>query len=188
MNHNDSGFTLIELLVTVSISAILLGIAVPSFQTFVLDNRSSAQITSLLSTLYLARSEAIKRDEWVVVCKKNADSDNCVTSGDWTQGWIVFVDTNRNAFVDAGEEILRVRGSLADTSQSFSASANVADYIAFDPIGLSRLVNGAPQSGKMMLCDRRGLIATTPVIVQNANGTSHVIKASEDASITSCIL
>lgn len=186
MNQKIRGFTIIELLITLSISTILLGIALPSMQTFILDNRSSVQISSMLSTLRFTRSEAIKRDAWVVMCKKNVSSTNCVTSGNWSQGWIVFIDVNRNASVDAGDEILRVRASQEDANQSFTGTTNVADYIAYDSTGMTRMINGASQSGKLVLCDKRGLESSTPVIILNASGAANAIKAGEDASITSC--
>lgn len=187
MHPHNTGFTIIELLVTISIGAILLGIAMPGMQTFVLNNRSSVHTESMVSSLRLARSEAIKRNAWVVMCKKNAGSTNCVTSGDWTQGWIVFVDNNRNASVNAGtDEILRVRASLEDTSQSFSGTTDVANYIAFDSAGMSRLISGASQSGSLVLCDSRGFEASTRAIIHSANGETYAIKASDDAAITNC--
>lgn len=185
MNHH-TGFSVTELLVTVSISAILLSIAVPGIQTFILDNRASMQINSMLTSLYISRSEAIKRDAWVVMCKKNESSSNCVTSGDWTQGWIIFIDNNRNASVNDGDEVLRVHESLEGSGVSFSGTADVANYIAFDSIGMSRLTNGNAQSGRIVLCDSRGFGSNTSVIIQNANGSANAIKAGQDASITSC--
>ena len=41
----EQGFTLIELMVTISVLAILLGLAVPSYRTFVTSNRLTAQAT-----------------------------------------------------------------------------------------------------------------------------------------------
>ncbi len=41
------GFTLIELLVTIVVGAVLAAIAIPAFQTFVMNDRDSAQINSL---------------------------------------------------------------------------------------------------------------------------------------------
>ena len=58
---NQHGFTLIELLVGISILAILLSLAVPSFTEFLKNNRVSAQTNELLSLVNLAKSEAIRR-------------------------------------------------------------------------------------------------------------------------------
>jgi type IV fimbrial biogenesis protein FimT len=82
------GFTLIELMVTISIMAILLMIAVPSFQNATLGSKLSSFANSLVSSAHLARSEAIKRNATVALCA-SSDGASCATSGGWEQGWIV---------------------------------------------------------------------------------------------------
>ena len=80
------GFTIIELMVTLLVGAILLSIAVPSFRNFVQDSRLTTESNSLVYSLNLARSEAVKRDGGVKVC---ASSDGSSCGGTWAQGWIV---------------------------------------------------------------------------------------------------
>ena len=84
----QSGFTLIELMVTISIMAILLMIAVPSFQNATLGSKLSSFANNLVSSAHLARSEAIKRNADVTLCVSNSDGTDC-GSGGWEQGWIV---------------------------------------------------------------------------------------------------
>src|SRR5690554_7951075 len=55
------GFTLIELLVTIAVMAIIATIAVPGFQSMMARNQLASSYNEILSGLYLARSEAIKR-------------------------------------------------------------------------------------------------------------------------------
>lgn len=74
------GFTLIELLVTISISVILMSVAVPSFSSFVLGQRVKATSYDVSSALILARSEAIKRNSDVVISP---------LTGGWQKGWSV---------------------------------------------------------------------------------------------------
>jgi len=82
------GFTLIELMVTISIMAILLMIAVPSFQNATLGSKLSSFANNLVSSAHLARSEAIKRNATVALCA-SSNGASCATSGGWGQGWIV---------------------------------------------------------------------------------------------------
>ena len=86
----NAGFTLLELVVTMAVAAILTAISVPAFRTFLLNDRSMSQATSLLLSLNLARSEAIKQDlsGGVTVCP-SSDAATCNGSANWAQGWIV---------------------------------------------------------------------------------------------------
>lgn len=138
--NRQRGFTLIELIITVAIAAILLAIGVPSFQEMMRNNRVAAHTNDLLSSLNLVRSEAIKRGVRVSLCK-SSDGLSCATTGDWTQGWIVFVDTDNDATVDAGENILRVHGALTG-GDTLVGSTDVSNYISYSPDGVARLIAG----------------------------------------------
>ena len=114
---SNAGFTLIELIVTVAIAAIVLTLGVPSFQEIINNNRLTAGANELVGALHLARSEAVKRNVRVTLCK-SADGAVCTTSGGYQQGWIVFVDPNSNGTVDAGEPVIRSYSCLLYTSPS----------------------------------------------------------------------
>ncbi len=61
MKYNQ-GFTLIELMVAVSIAAVLLTLAAPSFYDFILTQRLKSISAQLTTDLQLARSEAASRN------------------------------------------------------------------------------------------------------------------------------
>ncbi|MGC9184249.1 MAG: GspH/FimT family pseudopilin [Thiomonas sp.] len=58
-----TGFTLIELLVTLTVAAVLLAVAIPSFQNLALSNRLTTTANAMVHALNLARSEAVKRNQ-----------------------------------------------------------------------------------------------------------------------------
>ena len=58
-----------------AVAGFLLTVAVPSFQTVVADQRSTASINELVEAMVLARSEAIKRGENVTVCASSTGAD-----------------------------------------------------------------------------------------------------------------
>lgn len=57
------GLTLMELIVTVAILAILVALAVPSFNAFLAKGRLSGAAEALAQDLQLARSEALRRND-----------------------------------------------------------------------------------------------------------------------------
>lgn len=104
------GFTAIELMVVVAILAILTALAAPSFTPLIERWRVMQAVDGLQSTLYFARSEAIKRGGNVVIRKEPTGTNGCnlaTANTDWDCGWYVFVDTNRNGTLNSGEEVLQ---------------------------------------------------------------------------------
>lgn len=147
---SQQGVTLIELLVAMSILTILLAVGVPSFSQFTANSRLEGYANTLFSHMSLARSEAVKRNTRVVVCK-SSDNSTCANSGDWSQGWIVFVDLDNDASVAIGEQIITTMSALA-AGYSFAGNANVSNYISYDGQGIPKLTSGGFQSGTLTLC------------------------------------
>lgn len=147
------GMTLIELMVGITITGLLLAIGVPSFQSTIASSRLTSVNNELVSTLALARSEAIRRGTRVTVCKSTSGT-SCITSGGWQQGWIVFVDTTRittDASVDAGETIVSSNTDFPNELTLVGETA-VANFISFAADGTTRSMIGAPQQGRLRVC------------------------------------
>lgn len=91
------GFTLVELMITIAVLAVILAIATPSFKTVINSNRLTAQTNGLVAALQMARSEALKRNSTVAVCR-SANGTSCAGAiGAWEQ-WII---------VDSDDEMIR---------------------------------------------------------------------------------
>jgi type IV fimbrial biogenesis protein FimT len=88
--HKHSGVTIVELLTVMTIAAILMAIAVPSYKFVTTSNRIAGEINGLLGDLQFARYEAIKEGLPVTICSTTASTDTvCAASATWTGGWIV---------------------------------------------------------------------------------------------------
>ncbi|MEH6686100.1 MAG: GspH/FimT family pseudopilin [Halopseudomonas sabulinigri] len=85
------GFTLIELMVTIAVLAVIISLAVPSFSSIIRDNRLFSLSQELRGTLQQARSEAVKRNEVVTVCRSNVGSTDCANGTAWEAGWLIKV-------------------------------------------------------------------------------------------------
>lgn len=145
------GFTLIELLVTIAIVAILASIAIPSFQTFIQQTRITTQANELITPLNYARSESIKRGRAVTVCK-STNTTTCATLGTWDQGWIIFVDNNKDGVVSAAvgttpaDTILRVHAALTGGA-TLVGGATLTNWIQYSPTGMAIGNGGATATG-----------------------------------------
>ena len=104
------GFTLSELLSALAITAILTGLAIPSFMELLQANHLTTQASRFVTAANLARSEAIKRNQPVILCLR--EQNGCGESNLWQSGWIVFVDENGNQKAES-EEIIRFFDPLA---------------------------------------------------------------------------
>lgn len=86
---SQKGFTLIELMVTLAVLAIVLGIAIPSFNSMLQDSRAASLGSELQGALQFARSEAVKRRQAVLLCRGNAGGSSCENGTNWVGGWLV---------------------------------------------------------------------------------------------------
>jgi len=90
----SKGFTLIELMIVIAIAAILMTLAVPSMSLMINNSKVTSATNEFIGSLNLARSEALKRSNFVTVCKSNAAYTACDPSVEtFTEnGWLVFTD------------------------------------------------------------------------------------------------
>ena len=164
------GFTLVELMITIAILAILLGLAVPSFRNLIVSNRITGHANELIASLQIARSEAIRNNARVVVCA-STDASTCTGGPAWLNGWIVFVDTDRNGNRNGAETVLRSGTIRAGTLVVNSAAIGNTGSIVFRSDGLAHLANGALLTARVGVCE--------PVAVTNPlQNVRHVSVAS----------
>ncbi|WP_269321146.1 GspH/FimT family pseudopilin [Guyparkeria halophila] len=167
--NKSTGFSLIELMVVVALAAILLGIGIPSFTNTIKDNRLTSQANTLLTSLTLARSEAIKRRKSVTVCPTTDQGDSCTDTTSWEIGWAVFVDSDGDG-TRGSEELVQLYPAL-EANNTLTGSRNA---IRFGDDGLASGFNGT-----WTLCDDRGAAKAKGIIVSNT-GRARVAQDSDN--------
>ena len=166
------GFTLVELLMTLAVVAVLVTFAVPSFHSMLDSGKLTTASNALLSSIQLARSEAIRRGGRVVLCK-SSDGLACAERGGWEQGWMVFHDANNDGERDRSEPVIQRMQPLA-ASLRLTGNSTVAKDVSFLSTG------GGFQAGTLTVCNPSA--GQARLIVLNAAGRPRIQKGSS----TSC--
>ena len=165
------------------ITAILMGVGIPSFMSAVQNSRQSSTYQSLIGGLFLARSEAVKRAATVTVCSR-ATSASCGDATQWNNGWLVFTELEGAGFefgrLDAGEIVLAIEEEIDQNQikvfakQRGSNSTSPQHYIRYTLIGGSNW-----RGGTLQVCDDRG---DKKALAMNVVITGDIRKARSDGS------
>ena len=197
-SHRQSGFTMIELMITLVVLAVVLGIGVPNLHSFIQNSRITTQSNNLIGALAVARSEAIKHNKPVVLCRSAdpaAATPACASggTGTWETGWLVFQDavdpttkTGNNTFATAeGDILLRIHETLPEGLTLRANNAALADYLAFAASGMTTLP--APAAGDpphhFKLCDSRGAAYGRAAVLETT-GRARISPQSTFASLS----
>lgn len=183
------GFTLIELMVVIVIAAILLTIAVPSFDNLIKRNNVDSLQSKLSSALSTARTEAASRNRIITICR-STDQANCVTDAaasnfPWSNGWIIFEDNDGDGVVEtaSGDILIDVyRNTGGYTIRS------TANRISFNSQGFS--TDGA--NTLMTICEpkkdlvyARGLFVNRSGLVMKTRDGTDADNVHDDPTSTS---
>jgi len=108
------GATAVELMIVASIVAVLAGLALPSFRDLLQRYRVGSAAEDLTQTLYVARTEAIKRGGQIALAAREPTAPcRIARSDEWQCGWHVFHDIDEDGRFDAAQDDTVLQGSIA---------------------------------------------------------------------------
>lgn len=127
------GFTLVELLTALGLLAVVMAFAVPSFTSMARRQRLETLKDNLIAAIQLARTEAIRLGEPVVL-RRVQPCPQASSNADWRCGWRMFADTNGNQTLDDDETLLQTAELPPDTVLIKAGAVNVG-AVAIDRYG-----------------------------------------------------
>lgn len=172
------GMTLLELMAVVAIIAITAAIGVPSFRDTIRDNRITTLSNELLTAISMARSSAIQQNTNVVICTSanpDADPPECADSTNWSEGWVVLADGDRDGAFESKLSDTRI------TYKNIIVQGNGGGRLEFNRTGLPVGFNNATFG----ICDERksdpSHLDDMRHVVISASGRAKVEKPSAGA-------
>jgi len=169
------GLTLIELLITVSIIALLLTVALPSYSSMSKDSKLINTMNSISAITLFARGEAIKRSNQIIVCRSSNNTSCSATGGNI----IVVSDTDNNSvFSVASDQLLKTITLIAPNSDiAIYFQEHNNSLIVFSALG------SPSNAGRIEVCDQRGTPKAKASML-NIGGQLRYLDSSERNQIT----
>jgi len=150
--------TLVELVITLTVIGVLLSIATPSFEDLIRSSRITMESNRIISDIKLARSEAMKRNVEVILCRSgnpNAAAPVCGgTEKIWTSGWLIFASGDANVtFEPATDTLLKVSQAVQGAGLDIKTNGAADTNLRFNT---DATTNEGGDTAQFALCDARG--------------------------------
>lgn len=169
------GYSLYELVMTLALAALVLALGLPSFGSLAADKRLRAETDALFHAVHRARKASIVRRRVVSLCP-SSDGLSCSQGYDWSAGWIVFANVDRDEppQVDTGEPVLQ-RHTVDERVQ---IAANRRGFTL-------RSTHLRATNGTLVVCDRSGR-AETRALVVSYTGRPRVARSDSRGDAYAC--
>lgn len=150
--RSNRGSLLVDWSTATSLAAAAAMFAVPGLKTFVHESQRCAVVNQLQRDMRLAATKANQLGQTVTLCASAAGSQRCAGHGNWSDGWIAFVDMNGDGAMQKDEAKLRLwKSENAQANIVVSASGGA---FSFRPYFARPYLGTEP--GHVVVCDREG--------------------------------
>lgn len=175
MHHQIRGYTIYEILISLTLIIVIVGISLPLLDKTAARNHQRVELNTLFRAIHLARKESILKRRVVSICP-TVDFRQCGSSDDWSFGWIMFENTDRDSppRVDAGENILK-RHQVAE---NIDISANRRAFTL-------RATFLRATNGTFVVCDRADRVSPKALVV-SYTGRPRVADHTTKGELYSC--
>lgn len=170
------GHTLTELLLTILIAGIVMTLAIPSMGDVLARQRQRAEIDALFHAFHTAKKESVMRQIVVSLCA-SSDGERCDHSTDWSAGWMMFVNEDRD------------EPAQRDTGEARLAWRQPADHILIRSNRRSytlRSTRRRATNGTVVVCDEKQRAEPRAVVV-SVLGRPRVTAENRYGSAYSCL-
>ncbi len=166
------GFTVIDAVTALAVGAIATGLAVPTVANYVNSSRVTSTSNTFVSTMQLARSEAITRGTTVTISATDPQSG----TNEWGGGALVWIDADDNGVFDMfiDTPLLDQDGSV-DSITIDSATGVLA--VEFDSLGRANpagsflVCAGETDPGREIQLNDNGRVVVREVTCESSEGT-----------------
>lgn len=158
---HQRGFSLVELLMGLTIAGIVLHLVSPAFAAVMESNYREDAAKSLFNGLRAARTEAITRNQTVLVH---------AIDGDWRQGWRMILDINGKGDQDSDNPLLFEHQGSARVP--VVGNRPVRSYVRFSGLGEPLLPSGAFQAGTLHICSAQEALSQYQVVLARSGRIS----------------
>ncbi len=155
MRARDCGYSLLELMMTISVAAVVLAVGLPSFSALKARNAQRVEINALFHAVHLARKGSIMRKQVVSLCP-SADGFACTPGSDWSGGFLVFENSDRDEppELDDGEIVLHRHRA----GRSVKITANRRGFTL-------RATFLRATNGTLVVCDRAARVPPKALVI-----------------------
>ena len=157
----QKGFSLIELLAALAIAAIALQLASPALAAYAQSLRREDAANVLASGLRSARTEALTRNQTVIVHALNDD---------WGQGWRIILDISGRGHLDPDNPVVLQR--QMGTKVMIVGNLRVRRFVRFSSLGEPLFPGGGFQAGTLFICDQRTSMTHQQVVLSKTGRVS----------------
>ena len=135
----SKGYSLLELLVCTSLLGILCMVLMPDLGDWK-DRAAVERVTEdYIRLISFARIAAVTSGQMVTFCR-SSNGKKC--DGSWSEGTIIFSDSNRNRIIDGNDELLRYSPQIDKAVSVKFRSFRNRQYLQITPLGFTDYQNG----------------------------------------------